>query len=514
MTTHDNHASAEPLNVPESDFSPNAHCSDLGETADAREDLVRQAVYFALLTRLWQFIAGPITLVLIARFFSPETQGYFYTFASLMGLQILFEMGLHTVIINMASHEWARLSWRPGQGVEGDEIARTRLASLARQATFWYGWASVGFGIVIGLGGSVFLNNGPLASPQWLPHWLLLVLLSSLQLWTMPLISVLEGCNQVTAVHRMRVVQAVFGNLVVWGVICLGGGLWAAVGSAVVKLSCELYLLLGPYHRFFRSLHFPIRVVPSTSMSLDGEQEPSIVLSPTSVGLAPASEEVSTKIDWWREVWPLQWSVAWHSVLQYLAYFLFPPLMFHFHGATCAGQMGMTWTVLTTLQYAAFSWVQTRTPLFGMLIAERKFTVLDRVFFRVAGVSLGVLGAGCMGVTVGVLWLSWQDYEWSVALCERVLSPAATAWFAASIFLIGTFQCLVSYTLAHKRNPLLVVSVSGNVLVLLVAGLAGALYGPVGAGFGLFVILAVWTLPGAIWIWARKRREWHENHAP
>ena len=72
----------------------------------------------------------------------------------------------------------------------------------------------------------------------------------------------------------------------------------------------------------------------------------------------------------------------------------------------------------------------------------------------------------------------------------------------------------MSYTLAHKRNPLLVVSVSGNVLVLLVAGLAGALYGPVGAGFGLFVILAVWTLPGAIWIWARKRREWHENHAP
>jgi len=438
---------------------------------------VDRAVFYALLARGWQFVAGPISLVLIALYFSPETQGYFYTFAGLMGLQILVELGLHTVVINVASHEWARLGLDSQGRITGQQQARERLISLGRQVTIGYGLASVVFVVGLGIGGVFFLGRQDLPPAQWLLPWWCLVILTGCQLWTMPLISILEGCNQVAAVNRCRFSQAIVGNLAVWAVIVAGGGLWAAVASAVVKLVWELHLVGGRYRRFFAPL---------------------------------VRESVQARIDWRREVWPLQWTLAIHSVLQYLAYFLFAPVMFHFHGSVVAGRMGMTWTILTTLQYAAFSWVQARTPRFGMLIAERNFVELDRLFFRVAAIACGVLFAAGGAFWLAILVLNQSSAAWALAVANRLLGPGPTATFALSVGLIGVFQCQATYLLAHKRNPLLWVSVLGNSAIILGAVWAGAWWGPQGAGLALLLILALFTLPATTYIWHHRRRDWHQ----
>jgi len=51
-----------------------------------------RAVVLTLFTRAWQAIAGAISLLLIAKFFPPETQGFYYTFLSLLDLQIFIEL--------------------------------------------------------------------------------------------------------------------------------------------------------------------------------------------------------------------------------------------------------------------------------------------------------------------------------------------------------------------------------------------------------------------------------------
>lgn len=439
---------------------------------------VDHAVAYSLLARGWQFVAGPVTLVLIARYFSPELQGYFYTFASLMGLQILFEMGLHSVVINTSSHEWSRLQWVPGRGLQGDEHARQRLISFGRQSLGWYAGASLLFLIVIGGSGWFFLDGRELSADDWVWPWVVLVLLTAGQLWTMPLVSILEGCNQVLAVNRLRAVQAILGNVVVWTVVVLGGGLWAVVGSAAVKLSCELFLVAWTYRSFFGAFW----------------ERPN-----------------GSSISWRREVWPLQWSLALHSVLQYLAYFMFVPILFHFHGPIVAGQMGMTWTILTTMQYAAFSWVQTRAPKFGMLVARREFAELDRVFVRAAGISCTVLFSGCVAFGLAIAVLPHVPHPWARGLAERLLPILPTVLFSSSVFLIGIFQCLVSYLLAHKRNPLLPVSVLGNLATIAGVVVAGALYGAIGAGSALLFVLTCWTLPAAGWVWKTSRQAWHRD---
>ena len=82
--------------------------------------------------RGWQFVAGPVTLWLIADYFSAEVRGYFYTFSSVLAIQLFFELGLHTILVNQVSHQWALLRLTDEGSVTGDSDSAARLASLIR----------------------------------------------------------------------------------------------------------------------------------------------------------------------------------------------------------------------------------------------------------------------------------------------------------------------------------------------------------------------------------------------
>src|SRR5688572_3707561 len=83
----------------------------------AQSAQIDRAVFYVLAGRVWSFASGPITLVLIASQLTPQVQGYYYTFASLVALQGFAELGLGIVIVQFASHEWAFLSLDRGRVV-------------------------------------------------------------------------------------------------------------------------------------------------------------------------------------------------------------------------------------------------------------------------------------------------------------------------------------------------------------------------------------------------------------
>ena len=60
-----------------------------------------RAVGFTVLARFWGSAAGLVTVLLIARFLTPAEQGYYYTFGSLVGIQMIFELGFSFVILQM-----------------------------------------------------------------------------------------------------------------------------------------------------------------------------------------------------------------------------------------------------------------------------------------------------------------------------------------------------------------------------------------------------------------------------
>ena len=436
---------------------------------------VDRAVFYAIATRAWQFIAGPISILMIVAFFTKELQGYFYTCAQLMGMQSLVELGLHGVIISISSHEWSRLRLDSDGFITGDDAALNRLAGLNRFVARWYGMVALMFFLVCGFGGAAFLNQRPSGNVSWVGPWFCMVAFNGLLLWAWAYSAMLEGCNQMVVVNRVRMLQFMTGSFAVWASMAAGFGLWAAVVSVAVRLAWDIWMIAVRYRRFWQSL----------------------------------AGRSGDSISWQREIWPLQWKMGVFGVVGYLAFSLFTPVMFQFEGSVVAGQMGMTWTILTALEQGAYAWVQVRTPLFGMLASRRDWREMDRVFYRLTAISWGFYLIGAVGICFGVWLLNELPWELSQRLASRLLGLEPTIVFAIAFLLLHLPRCQTVYIRAHKQDPFLLAGIiSHGLIAILVIGL-GYLYGPLGTAWGLLAVVSTVYLPWWTWIWMRYRREWH-----
>ena len=432
---------------------------------------VDRAVAFVLLTRGWQILSGPVTFVAIARYFTPEVQGFYYTFGSLLALQSFVELGFYIVILNVASHEWAHLSLDREGRIAGSRRHLSRLVSLGQLIFKWYAAASALFVVLVGAIGYSFFSRAGQPEIEWRAPWALLVVLSALLLWTQPFISLLEGCGQVATVNRFRLYQAIASSVILWLTLAAGGELWSAATFAAAKLALALYLLLIRHREFFRDF---VR--------------------------APAGPRMA----WRTEIWPMQWRLALSGVVNYFVFSLATPVMFHYHGAVVAGQMGMTRVIIDALGAMAMAWVYTKTPRFGSLIAKRSWDELDRLWYRNSLVSLMVLALGIVLLWLAVWYLGVLEPE----IAARLLPPLPTALFLAAAFLHQISVCQTAYLRAHKQEPILVMSVTSSLATGLLVWWLGGRFGPVGAGagyLGVMVVAVIWETA----IWQRCRARWH-----
>jgi O-antigen/teichoic acid export membrane protein len=209
-------------------------------------------------------------------------------------------------------------------------------------------------------------------------------------------------------------------------------------------------------------------------------------------------------IHWWREVWPMQWKIALSWVSGYFVFQLFNPVLFIYFGAVVAGQMGMSLALTTAVTTLAMSWISTKSPTFGQLIARRDYKLLDRIFSRTllqaffAAISCGVV----LLLTVFVL------YTLQIPLSQRVLDPLAFVLLTAVAIINVVVFAEAVYLRAHKQEPFLWISIAIAILSALSAYFLGRVYGAMGMAAGSFVI-AVISLGVATWIFFVKRHDWH-----
>jgi hypothetical protein len=415
-------------------------------------------------------------MLLVTSFFTPVTQGYYYTFAGVMGLQVFFEMGFAQCIVQFASHEFAHLRFGANGAIEGDPMARSRLISLGRLAVKWYAVMSFLAVIAIGAGGYCFFQTKHDPFVAWVWPWWGLCLAAGCSWILMPVGAMLEGCNQLPFLYGLRAFSAVGISVTVWIALSSGAGLFTGM---IVSLM-SLIITITAYTWRWRGL-------------LGEFSQP------------PASESVS----WRREIWPFQWRIAVSWISGYFAYQLFTPVLFYFHNPVVAGQMGMTLGLVGSLNALAFAWVNTKAPRFGMLISQRRFEELDRLFFRSTAQAVGVCIAGGVALLLGLAFL--QAYYPRFGM--RVLGPAP-----ASLLVLGTIVNQVSaaqgvYLRAHKREPFMWLSIAGCSLTGVLVLVLGWKYGAWGACLAsavspLFVIF--WATK----IWKDCRRDWHPIEAP
>lgn len=445
---------------------------------------VDRAVAYAVLARSWQLPAGLLTTLLIATYFSEDTQGYFYALIPLIGLQTLADSGLQGLILHFVSHERTKFEIGARGELTGDRAALDRLASVYRFGVRWFSGAALLFAVSVVATGWYLLSRAG-ANVPWQVPLVLTVLLASISLACSPLIAILEGCNEVKVINRTRLMQAVTGSAVAWACIANGAGLWTLVATTLVQVAWEAHLLLFRYRATWQSLR----------SRADGRRN--------------SAENDDERIDWRTDIWPLQWKLLAQVASRHFAYTPLIPLVLEHHGASLAGQLGMTWAVLTNLQLAALSWVRTRSPRFGMLISNRDFRTLDREFFTTVGVTAAVILTLVVAFIGGLYALSQSHFDWASKLSGRFLPWSSAVYYAAMLIPSHFVQAFGLYLRAHKKEPMLVVTCLGNTILGGTVIYLATFVGVAEAGLGMLGVMSLIMLPGVVHIWRRARREWH-----
>jgi hypothetical protein len=429
------------------------------------------AVLYGFATRIWTIAAGLVNLLLIARFFTPAVQGFYYTFGSLLGWTAFLELGLATVIQQFASHEWARLSLGVNGEIAGDPHAAERLAALARIAFRWYSVASIASAVVIGAGGAIFLSRH--AEPvSWILPWVVLVLTSAVALFLLPGWMLLDGCNQLDRTNRTRLFLVVGSSLATWATILYGGELWTSSASTVVNLVVTIVFFRASYSAFFKSL----RRTPTAGANLD----------------------------WRHELWPMQWRIALGWMCGYFVFSLMTPVLFSVRGAVVAGQMGMTMTLFNSLLAVSLTWALRRAPMFGILVARREYQKLDVLYRHTLLMTLSVAALGSVviyGVLVGLRKVHHP-------LGNRFLEPrTAGVMLVATVITIGV-SVMAAYLRAHKREPFLVPSLLNGLTIGIGMLVFGKRFGVAGISSLYLASVALFAIV-EVAIFFRCRARWH-----
>ena len=433
---------------------------------------VDRPVFWGLLLKIWSVAAGPIALFLIAKLFSPVLQGYYYTFSTLLALQVFVELGLGTVLVQFASHEWSLLRLSEGGQLCGDETALSRLTSLAQLAIKWYLVGAFVVVVAVGGGGYIFFTHSAAHDIAWRAPWFALSLLTGASVCLVPVWSLLEGCNQVARLYKFRLFQGVCTSLSLWIAIVVGLKLWVPVIASITTLTAGIVFILWRYPVFFKQLLLH----------------------------KPAGD----LIKWRKDILPMQWKIAMSWVCGYFLSSLFTPVLFHFHGPIIAGQFGMTWSIVGAVGGISTAWLAPKAPQFGMLIARRDFEELNRLFWRATKVFSSVVLALslCCWVIVYALNVFYP------AFAHRLLPPFTVGLLLTAQALAALSFPFSVYLRAHKNEPLLILSVVAGVLAAVSTIFLGRYYAATGIAYGYLLVNAI-TIPFVFLIWSRCRKAWH-----
>jgi hypothetical protein len=430
-----------------------------------------RAVALVIATRIWQVVAGPVTLLLIASHFSAEVQGYYYAFLSVIALQSFVELGLTVAVMNIASHESVKLTMNARGSLSGDSVSIDRLASLARAAFKWFSGGTLIFVAVAGAAGYEFLATRE-AEISWQAQWFLVIILAGLQFLVTPFNSLLEACGRIADVSAFRLAQAVLGSVATWCALLADMGLWVTSVSLTVIIAINLALLLR-YRGFFKQLW--------------------------------TSRSTGARIDWKKEVLPMQWRLAFQGAINYFLYSLYVPVIFHYHGSAEAGRVGMTVQILALIQGLALSWVTTKAPGYAAMAARRDFDSLDAEWRRNSSVAMIVTGLGVVLLPGAIMLARYQV----PLLADRVLGPAEILLFGLAHFCSVAVQCMATYFRAHKREVLTLVGLVSGVLCGFLVWTLGSLYGASGAAAASAMVNVLVTVPWTVYLWVYARRQLH-----
>jgi O-antigen/teichoic acid export membrane protein len=434
------------------------------------------AIAYTIISRFIQAGGSVVTLLFVAKSLTKIEQGYYYTFGSILAIQIFFELGLSNIITQFVAHETSNITWQDRISFSGPTESSSRMSSLLRFTVKWFFVIAILLMTGLLIAGYAFFGNFSKGDNfvNWEIPWVILSIMTSLSLMVSPILAFFEGLGRTKDVAKIRLVQQ----------------------------TTQLFLILLFFSLGFKLFSSPLAAILSFGIVpiwiLSGDKKKLLIFIWHKI-------DVFT-VNYRQEIFPFQWKIALSWISGYFIFQLFNPILFATEGAVVAGQMGMTLAVLSGVLSVSMSWINTKVPLFSSLIAKKDFINLDLIFNRTLKQACFISALGLIGLIFSVLLMRYLNFN----LANRFLSPFYLSLLCISTFVNQIVSGFAIYLRCHKKEPFLIVSIVMGILTATSTMVLGKYFGIDGIVIGYTLLTVFVSLFWGSSIFIKKRKIWHQ----
>jgi hypothetical protein len=363
-------------------------------------------------------VAQLVATGFVLLYLSPHDQGYYYSFIALIAVQGIFELGLSQVLVVFLSHEAISVTRKDLE----EYRPKRRSRAIASASLQQYVKLTVLFAVCVGVAGAAFFyvtqgidltGKGYL---HWALPWCLLVASSSLRLPLIWLEAVIEGLGEIRYVMLARIV-AQFAWLSAFALaVRFEHGLFAPA-AATLALVVTSSVAYWPYRSVIRRLtHRPV--------------------------------QQGRRIDWKREIGPMQRRVSGSWIASYLISNTPVPIIFALLGAVEAGRAGVAFQVAAAIGVIAGALVGPKISIASRLVAEQLVQEYRKLFLSTMRLNMA---ASATVVAVGVVAVLLLPIT-APALTNRLPSVLETMPLLIAAMINSFMSCVAVFSRAQKTE--------------------------------------------------------------
>ena len=432
---------------------------------------VDRAVFYSVLSRAFSTAGNLVTIPLILTRLTAVEQGFYYTFGSILAMQVFLELGFGQVAIQMVAHEAAHIRIDLNTGISGENACLDHFSATVGFIRRWYIVLAIIIGLLLFPAGVWFFSASSVGfSVNWLGPWSIMAFSTAAGVVVRSLSAIVEGMGFVAESIRVN--------------------LW---GGAVQVLLTIVGLLAG-----LKLYAVPIASLVALTVNFAFVWH----LSKTVVRDA-SNHGKHIRIDWKEDVLPYQWRIALSWMSGWFIFSAMLPVVFRQLGPAEAGRFGLAVSISTFISTFAINWSSTKAAIYGQMASRKDWKAMDALFWRVAPQAVGIAAVA----SIFALMLVPHLGDLIPRFAGRVPDSGVLFLLCSVTVMNQVISAEAFYLRAHKREPFL----------------ANSIFSGLAMGIGLFcfthasvlsiaVMYTALTVVGLIWasvVFVYCRFHWH-----
>lgn len=180
---------------------------------------IDKSIAYSSGARIIQGVTGVGSVFFISTFLTGIEQGFYYTFGSILALQVFFELGLTGIMQQYVAHEASHLKLDANYLYQGEFKYRSRLASLVRFCIKWYTiLAFIAFIFLLLVGFVYFKKYGmvQVEPVSWKVPWFLICIATGVTIFQSPFTAILRGLGYVKDMSKISFLQQIIIPFCTW----------------------------------------------------------------------------------------------------------------------------------------------------------------------------------------------------------------------------------------------------------------------------------------------------------